>query len=304
MGQTCINMRSGRMEIMMKLSIDNGMLLARFGAFESACMIKDAGFDCVDMTYYTVPVDSPLLNDGYREYAQRLRAHFDSIGLECNQAHAPFVFAYGDRFALDDPHYRAIVRSMESAAILGAKVIVVHSVGYREGSDILFDRKYNIDYYKSLIPYCEKFGIGIAVENLVEHDHKNGGFVGRLDTPKELSEFVSELDSPCFCACLDTGHASLTGGKPEDFITDMSADLLKVLHVHDGDYQGDRHTLPYLMDFHWEKIMTSLKKIGYTGELTFEILNYFRNIPKELIPESLRFAEKTGRYLIGLYRTV
>ncbi|MBO5293794.1 MAG: sugar phosphate isomerase/epimerase [Clostridia bacterium] len=285
----------------MKLSIDNGMLLARFGVYESARMIKEAGFDCIDMTYYTVPVDSPLLDDGYREYAIKLKEYLDELGLECNQAHAPFVFAYGDRFSLEDPHYRAIVRSVESAAILGAKVIVVHSVGHRQGNDILFDRAYNLDYYRSLIPYCEKFGIRIAVENLFEYG-QNGEFVGRLGTPEELSEFVLELDSPCFCACLDTGHASLTGVKPEDFVAGMRADTLQVLHVHDGDYLGDRHTLPYLMDFDWQKIMCALKKIGYNGELTFEILNYFRNIPKELIPEALRFAEKTGRYLIVIYK--
>ena len=285
----------------MKLSIDNGMLLARFGVYESARMIKEAGFDCVDMTYYTVPVDSSLLDDGYREYAIKLKEYLDELGLECNQAHAPFVFAYGDRFSLEDPHYRAIVRSVESAAILGAKMIVVHSVGHRQGDNILFDRAYNLDYYRSLIPYCEKFGIRIAVENLFEYG-QNGEFVGRLGTPEELSEFVLELDSPCFCACLDTGHASLTGVKPEDFVAGMRADTLQVLHVHDGDYLGDRHTLPYLMDFDWQKIMCALKKIGYNGELTFEILNYFRNIPKELIPEALRFAEKTGRYLIGIYK--
>ena len=284
----------------MQLSIDNGMLIARFGVFESARMIKEAGFDCVDMTYYMSPLDSPLLNDGYREYAIKFKEYLDELGLECNQAHAPFVFAYGDRFSLEDPHYRAIVRSMESAAILGAKVIVVHSVGHQQGNDILFDRAYNLDYYRSLIPYCEKFGIRIAVENLFEYG-QNGEFVGRLGTPEELSEFVSELDTPAFCACLDTGHASLTGVKPEDFIAGMSADALQVLHVHDGDYLGDRHTLPYLMDFDWHKIMGALKKIGYNGELTFEILNYFRNIPKELIPEALRFAERTGRHLISVF---
>ncbi|MBR7099002.1 MAG: sugar phosphate isomerase/epimerase [Clostridia bacterium] len=285
----------------MKLSIDNGMLLLRFGAFESMKMIKDAGFDCVDMTYYMSPIDSPLLNDGYREYALKLKEHLDCLELECNQAHAPFVFTYGDRFTLDDPHYRAIVRSIESASILGAKEIVVHSVGHRLGEAILFDRAYNLAYYRSLIPYCEKFGIRAAVENLVEQDRTNGGYVGRLGTPQELSEFVEELGSPCFCACLDTGHASLSGIKPEDFVVGMSQDLLRVLHVHDGDYLGDRHTLPYLMDFDWKKIMSALKQIGYDGELTFEILNYFRSIPLELIPASLRFAERTGRYLIDLY---
>ena len=286
----------------MKLSIDNGMLLARFGIFESMKMIKDAGFDCVDMTYYMSPIDSPLLNDGYYEYAIKLKEYINSLGLECNQAHAPFFFAYGDRFTFDDVHYRAIVRSMESASLLGAKEIVVHSVGHRQEDAILFDRAYNLAYYRSLIPYCEKFGIRVAVENLVEHGQANSGYVGRLNTPKELTEFVEELDSPCFCACLDTGHASLCNVKPEDFVTEMRADLLRVLHVHDGDYQGDRHTLPYLMDFDWQKIMGALKAIGYDGELTFEILNFFSKIPCELIPEALCFAEKTGRYLIDLYK--
>ncbi len=284
----------------MKLSIDNGMLSARFGIFESSVMIKEAGFDCVDMTYYTSSLESPLLNDEYRNYAEKLRAHFDALGLDCNQAHAPFTFKYGDKFNLEDTNYRAIVRSMESAAILGASVIVVHSVGHRDNGKILFDREYNIEYYKSLIPYCEKFGIKIAVENLFEYDG-NGGFVGRLGSPDELSKFVKELDSPYFCACVDTGHASLTGYKPEDFISGMSADVLKVLHVHDGDYKGDRHTLPYLSGFNWQGIMSSLKNIGYDGELTFEILNYFGKFPIDLIPESLRLAEKTGRYLISIF---
>lgn len=284
----------------MKLSIDNGILLARFGVFESATMIKEAGFDCVDMTYYTVGLNSPLLNDGYRDYAVKLREHLDSLGLECNQAHAPFIFTYGDKFTLEDIHYRAIVRSLESASILGAEFIVVHSVGHKEENKILFDREYNINYYRSLIPYCEKFGIRVAVENLFECDG-NGGFVGRLGSPDELSDFIKELDSSCFCACVDTGHASLTGQRPEEFIEDLDTDMLKVLHVHDGDYKGDRHTLPYLLDFDWQSIMSALKKTGYGGELTFEILNYFMHIPAPLIADALRLAEKTGRHLISIF---
>jgi sugar phosphate isomerase/epimerase len=284
----------------MKLAIDNGMLLARFGAFESATMIKEAGFDCVDMTYYTSSIDSALMNEGYKDFAISLRKHFDELSLECNQAHAPFVFGYGDAFNEDDSHFRAVVRSMESAAILGARSIVVHSVGHRENGEVKFDREYNIAFYRSLIPYCEKFGIKVAVENLVEH-LSNGGFVGRLGSPEELCEFVKELDSPWFCACVDTGHASLSGFAPEAFLGGMDVSLLEVLHVHDGDYKGDRHTLPYTYNFKWNDIMGTLKRIGYTGELTFEVLNYFVSIPKELIPEALRFAEKTGRYLISLY---
>ena len=285
----------------MKLSIDNGMLLARFGDGESFRMIKAAGFDCVDMTYYMSSLDAPILNDTYREHAKELRALLDSIGLECNQAHAPFTYSYGDGFSLENKNYRAVVRSMESAAILGARVIVVHAVGYRENERILFDREYNLEYYRSLIPYCEKFGIRVAVENLFEYDPRRACFVGKLGTPEELSAFIRELGSEHFCACVDTGHASLTGLTPEGFIEGLSGDVLKVLHVHDGDYKGDRHTVPYTYDFDWTAIMSALKRIGYDGELTFEILNYFSKIPRELIHDSLVFAEKIGRHLIRLY---
>ena len=45
----------------MKLSIDNGMLMFRFGDFESARLIREAGFDCMDVTYAMADPDSPLL---------------------------------------------------------------------------------------------------------------------------------------------------------------------------------------------------------------------------------------------------
>ena len=284
----------------MKLSVDTCVLSLRFGDFECARMVKEAGFDCLDMTY-ACDIHSPVLNDDFREYATKLRQHLDALGLECNQAHAPFIFNQGDKFTLDDDHYKAVVRSIESASILGAKYIVVHTTGYTSNSSVLFDREYNIEYFRSLIPYCEKFGIKMAVENLFTYDEKRGAYFGRLGTPDELTSFVKELDSPLVCACVDTGHASLTGCSPEDFISNMSGDVLKVLHIHDGDYKGDKHTLPYLLEFNWANIMRSLKNISYDGDLTYEIVCYFAKIPDKLIPEALRFAEMTGRHLISLF---
>ena len=59
--------------------------------------------------------------------------------------------------------------------------------------------------------------------------------------------------------------------------------------------------LYYLMRFNWEKIMTELKRIGYKGDLTFEILLYLEFVPKNLISEALSFAEKIGRHLISFF---
>ena len=282
----------------MKLSMESYNMVLSFGAYEGFKLIKEAGFDCVDMSYYYQKEDSLLLGEGYREYAFELRSYLDELGLVCNQAHAPFNFKHGEPLDASNPNYLAIVRSIESASIVGAKQIVVHSICVKKAGQLCFDHAYNLAYFKSLEPFCKKFNIKIAVENLFVLDNKRNSYMGRLGTPNELCEFVRELDSPYFVACVDVGHAAMTDGEPEEFLAGMDADLLAVLHIQDGNYREDCHTVPYLGAFHWTEIMKTLKKIGYKGELTFEIIKYMRNIPRELTKDALCFAAKIGRHLI------
>ncbi len=285
----------------MKLSIESYTLMQKLGDFEGLKAIKQAGFDCVDMSYYWQEDDAPLVGEGYREYALRLRAYLDELGLTCNQAHAPLGFKYHWDFDQSTPRYRSIVRAIESAAILGAKTIVLHSLVLKKDSQIIVDRARNFDFFKSLQPFCERFNIRIAVENLFAFDEKRSCYRGRFGTPEELCSFVRELNSPYFVACVDVGHAAITGSEPEHFLAGMNAEILQALHIQDGDYRGDRHTVPFLGDFKWTEIMQALKKIGYEGDLTFEIVKYLQNIPNELLSDALRFAERVGRHLIAIF---
>lgn len=280
----------------MKLSVENYGLSERFGEYKAAEIIKDAGFDAFDCSYYGNRENEKILGDEYREFAENLRKHLDEIGLECNQAHAPFTLKYDCND--EEERFLNITHSIESAAILGAKNIIVHSIAVPKGVDF---KEYNIEYYRKFIPYCEKFGINVAVENLFNVDEKRHCFIGRAGTAKELTELVEAIDSPYITACVDIGHASVTGNEPEDFITDMSSDILKALHVQDTDYLSDTHTLPHLGQLNWDKIMKALKKIGYEGDLTFEILSYIGRFPNELIPEALKLAVSVGRRLISIY---
>jgi len=285
----------------MKLSVESYTLMQKLGDFKGLEAIKKAGFDCVDMSYYWLNENSPLLGDGYKEYAFLLRSHLDALGLVCNQAHAPFDVKYGEAFDVSNPHYLAVTRAIESASILGAKAIVVHSIGLKKDSQIFFDRAYNLAYYKSLQPLCEKLNISIAVENLFDFDDKRRHYQGRLGKAAELCEFIRELNSPCFVACVDVGHAAMAGNEPESFLSGMDGTLLKVLHIQDGNYREDCHTLPYLGEFDWTAIMQALKRIGYQGELTFEIIKFLKHVPEELLLDALCFAEKIGRHLISIF---
>lgn len=283
----------------MKLSVELYTLSQRFGDHKAIEIAKNVGFDAIDYSYYMLNENEEILGDSYKEYAQSLRAKLDECGICCSQAHAPFKIRYENKLDVSDERYLRLVRSIESAAILGAENIVVHALDVPKGVDF---EDYNIRYYRGLIPYCEKFGIRVAVENLFHHDRKRKCIVGNVGTPEELNRIVEKIDSPWVVACVDIGHASLTGNEPEEFIARMNPNILKCLHVQDNDYLEDRHILPYMGDLNWENIMCSLKEIGYTGDFTFEIINYLKKFPDELVEDSLRFAVAVGRHLISLYQ--
>ncbi len=282
----------------MKLSVELYTLSQRLGDLAAIDMVKNTGFDAIDYSYYWNNENEEILGDNYKEYASNLRKYMDEVGIVCNQAHAPFSLSYGCRFDETDETYLRLIRAIESASILGAENIIVHALTVPKGVDFV---DYNIEYYRSLIPYCEKFGVHAAVENLFKRDEKRKCLIGKLGSPEELKGIVERINSPWIVACVDVGHASLTGCEPEEFIAGMNSKILKSLHIQDNDYISDRHVLPYMGELNWEAIMTALKNVGYEGDLTFEIFNYLNKFPASLIPETMKFAEAVGRYLISLY---
>lgn len=282
----------------MKISIDLYNIAKKFGDFKAIEMVADAGFDAIDYGYFWDRECEEVLGDGYIEYAEKLREHLDNVGIACNQVHAPFSIQYGCGHNETDPLYLNMVRSMESAAILGAKTTVIHSITVPQGVDL---KQYNLEYYRSFIPYCKKFGIRMAVENLFIRDEKGKVAAGKLNTPEELNEMVERLDSPWVVACVDIGHSSLTGLESVGFIKGVKPQYLKALHVQDTDYVNDCHVLPYTGALDWKAIMTTLKEVGYNGELTFEVLRWLEKFPDELVPEVLRFSAKVGKQLVSIY---
>lgn len=284
----------------MKLGISTFGFFDRIGVYETLKIIKNAGFDCVDFGFGKFGETFGMLDGDHVGRAVEVRKYIDELGLECEQTHAPYAMLYGESFDASAENYLKIVRSMEFSAILGAEYIVVHPivVPKESGESEWF---YNQLFYKSLETYCERFGIKIAVENMFHTDPKRNRLQGRLNTPEELCRFIRELDSPNFVACFDVGHAALTGLEPEDFLAGMERNLLKVIHVHDCDYQGDRHTLPYLGKINWDAVMRELKKLDYDGAMNFEIFRYVKRIPEDLLDDALQLSIKVGKRLVNIF---
>lgn len=285
----------------MLLSTQTDVLARTFGHEEALRMLKRVGYDACDLSFFEmVTGEGPWLKDDWKEKAYALRAVADEIGLKVDQAHAPFPSSKGAE-PFDTEVRARIIRSMEVASILGVENIIVHPMQhleFRTHKQELFDM--NMDFYRSLIPECERLNIHVCAENMWQHDKRRGYIVdSTCSQPDEFVQYIDTIDSPWIRACLDIGHTALVGLEPEEAIYALGHDRLKALHVHDVDYLKDCHTMPYMEKIHWDKVTKALADIDYDGVFTFEADNFLVHMPDEVKEDGARLMVSVGRYLIG-----
>ena len=288
----------------MLLSTQTGGAMRRFGFEKGALILHGAGYDCLDYSLFDMIADGDEWNaPGWEALAESRRAFADANGIVFNQAHAPFGFNWANETIKKEKADPRVERSIKIAAMLGASSIIVHPLhwfpfkGHEEEI-----RKINLEYYRSLIPVARDCGIRIAFENMWQKEVKRKCISDDVGSrAADLASYIDEIDSEWVVACLDVGHCSLVGEEAEDAIRVLGHDRLKALHVHDNDYQGDRHTLPGLGMMNWDNIMQALADIDYTGEFTYEADGFLRYFDNGYIPQACKFMEQTGRYLIAKY---
>ena len=288
----------------MIISTQTAVLSGEFGDKEAIKIIAEAGFDAFDYSfsdwdlYELKEKEKELLSGDFIGYAKELRKFADDCGIICNQAHAPFPSSRGTDE--DEEIFEYITRSMEFAATLGAKVIVVHPkqhIYHLDNVEELF--WINVEFYKSLAPYCEKFGIKVAIENMW---HENPNTYAVVDSACsrawEFKKLLDTVDSPWITGCLDIGHASLIGADIPAFIKTLGKERLSALHIHDTDLVHDLHTLPLTQKIDYYEVMCALGEIGYDGDFTYEADGFLRGFPADFYPEAVSFMLKVAKRLI------
>ena len=282
----------------MKISTDNGPIRNAVGDIRALEMIAAAGFDGVDYTFYDIRKDYDILNlplEERKALARDIRQCAEALGLTFPQTHAALAYQYNE--TKDSKNYQDILRSMEYAAWIGARKIVIHTVRFPREDDSIDAIAENVKFMRGFLPLAEELDLTIGVENLFYHDLKRRCYFGRQDHPKAMNDFVDMLDSPRFEVCCDVGHCALTGVEPERFISGMNAERLTMLHIQDTDYLSDSHTIPYLGKHNWDAITTALAKIGYKGYMNLEVLHFYSHFPSHLMPAALKMAAETARSL-------
>lgn len=290
----------------MLLSTQTQILSKSYTDAQIIDILSSSGFDAMDYTMgnsQLLKADSDLTRDEVNAKAKTLKALAADKGMVYNQCHAP---AWGMEWGKED-YVRSVifpttVRSMELAALLGVKNIVVHPIHHlpwRTHSEELFEM--NMKFYKALLPYCEEYGICVATENMWNWDRNRRYIIDdTCSTAAEFNRYVDSMNSPWLVGCLDLGHALLVGSQPEDMIRAMGAKRIRCLHVHDVLYTDDTHTMPFLGKINWQAVTQALADIDYRGDFTFEADCFFERMPVELQPAATRLLHDTGRCLIRM----
>lgn len=283
----------------MLISTQTHRLTAVFGAKEALRMIKEAGFDCADFSFFDA-MDTVKLGENAIEFAKDLRAYADSIGMRYNQAHAPFVFSYEKSVNYKTEIVPIIIKTIEICEILGVDTLIVHPlhfVSYKDNKEMLHD--VNMEYYNILRPYAEKAGIRICLENMFQCYPRTSKIIPSVCCfDGGFTEYFDELSSDTFTCCLDIGHCGLVDTDPQDAIRILGHDRLGALHVHDNDFISDKHIAIGMGKIDWNAVAKAFADIDYKGVFTLEADNAFAGIQKEFMPEMLKYMYSSAKKVV------
>jgi sugar phosphate isomerase/epimerase len=288
----------------MILASQNDQLSAALGHEATIDIMKEAGYDAIDMSLFSMSNDNDIFNsDAYKSRTLELAAYAKQKGIYFNQSHVPFTFRWSNPNEYEERCFPRQIRGLAITALLGAKIAIVHPMHhceYKGNEEALFAQ--NMKFYRDLLPYAKEFDVKIALENMWQIDKKRKYISEDVcSRATEFARYIDALDDEHFVACLDLGHCGLIGEEAEDAIRILGHDRLKALHVHDNDYRSDMHTLPFLQNMNWDAIMKALADIRYDGDFTFEADNFLSRLPNDFKPRAVKFMVDTGRYLIDIY---
>ena len=212
------------------------------------------GYEGIDMGFdYWTFDNSPFLGDGYLDWAKGVRARADKAGIVYTHAHAPGEADAGD----------VIGRSIEAAAVLGARYLAVHPIWHETNGRTIETRARFLDVnakaIKQWLPKAEECGVVLLSENLLWGASKN---------PRIIADLVKKVNSDWFGWCFDVGHAHCSGYEAEILRKCSVAPMS--LHIQDNDGSGDGHLIPGDGNIDWTAFLAVLRDVGYLGDCVLE----------------------------------
>ena len=246
-------------------------------------LLKEGGFDAYDFSMFRGDRERLIDEPHYLRGAEKLREYGESIGISCNQTHAPFPTVRPGDEAFNAVMFDEIVRAIEVSGALGAAVCVVHPCND-------YSAEQNAELYTRFEPFARRAGVKIGVENM--WNWEKGAPNACAAACSEHGDFLrhlSLLPDDVFVACLDIGHAEMAGLNTSAVqMIETLGGRLQAMHLHDNDKVYDEHLLPYTRSVDFAPVIEALKKAGYQGDITLEASSFLPKFPVSLYPTAAK----------------
>ena len=151
--------------------------------------------------------------------------------------------------------------AIRRASEIGIKILVLGSSGSRsipEGFDRAKAEEQFTGFLKKIAPAAEKYGVCVAIEPLQTSE------TNFINTVKEGAEIARKTGGKNIKVIADLFHMARMKEDPEDIVT--SAD--KLVHCHIAECE--ERTAPGVKGDDFTPYLKALKKIKYTGRMSFE----------------------------------
>lgn len=286
----------------MKISTEIASAARIIGEGKAIELYAKAGFDAWDLSMFAMcrydwgtgcclENDHPLAGNEYLKFVRELRRIGLDHGIHCNQSHAPFPVSC--------PDVRSqLKRAIECTAEAGGEICIVHPSNDCSPEE-------NAEMYFELLPFAKGCGVKIAAENMWNWKRgANTSSFAACSTTESFNAHLDAVNDEYLIACLDIGHAEMAGSGSG--VVDMIHGLgkrLQALHIHDNDRLHDSHQLPFTMAIDFQKVVSALREIGYSGYFTLEADQYLKAFTSETVFEGMKNMANSAKKLAEMFET-
>lgn len=250
--------------------------------YQAMDLAKAAGFEGIELALLDSGDLTPNSTD---EQLAKIRAYADKLGLAIPSLASGLC--WGASLTAEDPAERdeaheIIVNQLRCAKALGADTILVvpGSVSVEfvpERPVVDYEVCYNraLESVKRLVPYAEKYGVHIGIENVWNFF---------LLSPLEMRAFIDAVGSEYVGSYFDVGNV-VYNGYPEQWIRILGKRIKK---VHFKDFRRNPGGINAFVDLlsgdvNWPEVMKAFNEVGYTGWAAGEMIPCYTYAADQII---------------------
>ena len=292
----------------MLVSTVTDVLAKTYGDAEALRRLAELGYDAVDFSMFNYPQDQGLLTapmEQFCAYFQTLRAVAEQAGIAVGQVHAPMM-GFPDTPDKLEKYVDLSLRGIEAAGALGSPYVVVHPLiwpGCRYDQGHAENKRMNLEFFSRLAPALRRCRVQLGIENMFAWDAERQCICPTVvSSAEEMADYIDTLNERAgeelFVACLDIGHATLTGLAPPEEMLRVLGPRTRLLHEQDTNGVSDLHTAPYFGGaVDWDAVCAALAAQRYPGTLSFEADGFLLRAPPSLYLDAERMLHAIGRRL-------